>query len=444
MRYLPHTQQDIQNMLQVIGASSLEELFATIPEDCRRQGDLDLPGPMSEWDLRRHMTELSSSTVHSDQAKVFLGAGNYEHYIPAALRHLVSRSEFYTAYTPYQPEVSQGTLQGIFEYQTLISRLMGMEVSNASVYDGASALSEALLLTLRINKKRSRVAVSQAIHPHYRKVLATYFEPLNIEIVELPYTSEGLTDTSGLDSMEDLAAVALQSPNFFGCIEPIGSVAGKAHDLGALMVTTFSEPLAYGILEGPGNHDVDVACGEGQSLGIPQSFGGPGLGIFCTRKKYVRNLPGRLIGQTHDREGRRGFVMTIATREQHIRREKATSNICSNQNLCAIMAAMYMACLGGSGMRELAQLNLDKAEYLKQELKAAGASFPFSAPTFNEFVVRYPGDATSLTDRLATKGIVPGLPLDDYYPELAGHHLVSVTETKKKEDLDQLVKEVTA
>ncbi|MCF8085688.1 MAG: aminomethyl-transferring glycine dehydrogenase subunit GcvPA, partial [Desulfohalobiaceae bacterium] len=315
MRYLPHTQQDIQNMLQVIGASSLEELFATIPKACRRQGDLDLPGPMSEWDLRRHMAELASGTVHSEQARVFLGAGNYEHYIPAALRHLVSRSEFYTAYTPYQPEVSQGTLQGVFEYQTLISRLMGLEVSNASVYDGASALSEALLMTLRINKKRSRVAVSRAIHPHYRKALATYFEPLDAEIVELPCTSEGLTDTSGLDSIQDLAAVALQSPNFFGCIEPVENVAGKAHDIGSLMVTCFSEALAYGLLEGPGSQGADVVCGEGQSLGIPQSFGGPGLGIFCTRKKYVRNLPGRLIGQTHDRDGRRGFVMTLATRE---------------------------------------------------------------------------------------------------------------------------------
>jgi glycine dehydrogenase subunit 1 len=444
MRYLPHTQQDIQNMLQVIGASSLEDLFATIPDRSCRLGDLDLPGPMSEWDLRRHMAELASGTVHSEQAKVFLGAGNYEHYIPAALRHLVSRSEFYTAYTPYQPEVSQGTLQAVFEYQTLISRLMGLEVSNASVYDGASALSEALLMTLRINKKRSRVAVSQAIHPHYRSILATYFEPLDVEIVELPYTREGQTDTSGLDTMQDLAAVALQSPNFFGCIEPVGSVAEKAHDLGALMVTCFSEALAYGLLEGPGSQGADVACGEGQSLGIPQSFGGPGLGIFCARKKYVRNLPGRLIGQTHDRDGRRGFVMTLSTREQHIRREKATSNICSNQNLCAIMAAMYMACLGGSGIRDLAQLNLDKAQYLKQELRAAGASIPFSAPTFNEFVVRYPGDGASLTDRLAAKNIVPGLPLDEYYPELAGHHLVSVTETKSKEDLDQLVKEVTA
>jgi len=444
MRYLPHTQQDIENMLQVIGASGLEDLFATIPDACRRKNELDLPGPMSEWDLRRHMSELASSTVHSGEGNVFLGAGNYEHYIPSALRHLVSRSEFYTAYTPYQPEVSQGTLQGIYEYQTLISQLMGLEVSNASVYDGASALSEALLMTLRINKKRSRVAVSRAVHPHYRKVLSTYFEPLDVEIVELPYTSSGQTDISGLEKTEDLAAVALQSPNFFGCIEPIEDTAETAHNMGALMVTCFSEPLAYGLLEGPGTQGADVACGEGQSLGIPQSFGGPGLGVFCTHKKFVRNLPGRLIGQTHDRDGRRGFVMTLATREQHIRREKATSNICSNQSLCALMAGMYMAFLGGSGMQELARLNLDKTEYLKKELLAAGAEIPFSASTFNEFTVRFPGDASSLTDRLADKNIVPGLPLDSYYPELAGHHLVNVTETKSKEDLDQLVKEVTA
>ncbi len=444
MRYLPHTQQDIESMLQVIGARDLEDLFATIPQASRRRGELDLPGPLGEWDLKWQMTELASDTTHSGGATVFLGAGSYEHYIPAALRHMAGRSEFYTAYTPYQPEVSQGTLQGIYEYQTLITRLLGLEVSNASVYDGASALAEALLMTLRINKKRSRVAVSRAIHPHYRKVLATYFEPLDAEIVELPCTEQGLTDTSGLDAIEDLAAVALQSPNFFGCIEPIEHVSQAAHDLGALMVTCFSEPLAYGLLEGPGTQGADVACGEGQSLGLPQAFGGPGLGIFCTRKQYVRSLPGRLVGQTRDRDGRRGFVMTLATREQHIRREKATSNICSNQNLCALMAAMYMACLGGSGMLELARLNLDKTEYLKRELAAVGAEIPFPTATFNEFVVRYPGDPAALTERLAERNIVPGLPLDGYYPEWAGYHLVSVTETKSKEDMDRLVREVTA
>ncbi|MBS3780056.1 MAG: aminomethyl-transferring glycine dehydrogenase subunit GcvPA, partial [Desulfovermiculus sp.] len=336
---------------------------------------------------------------------------------------------------------SQGTLQAIYEYQTLASRLLGLEISNASMYDGASALAEALLMALRIAKKKSTVALSTALHPHYRQVAATYLQPMGFSIVELPQTENGHTDLSNLPQ-EDLAAVAVQSPNFFGCIEDLAGAAQAAHSQQALLITAFTEPLAYGLLPSPGSQGTDIACGEGQSLGIAQSFGGPGLGMFCALKKFMRNLPGRLVGQTQDKHGNRGFVLTLATREQHIRREKATSNICSNQGLCATTAAMYMASLGGSGLRELAGLNRDKAEYAKQAFLAAGCSVPFSAPTFNEFVIKLPRDAEEVLAKGQERGIVPGLPLGRYYSGLNDHMLVCVTETKSKQDLDNLVKEV--
>ncbi|WP_027370504.1 aminomethyl-transferring glycine dehydrogenase subunit GcvPA [Desulfovermiculus halophilus] len=443
MRYLPHTDSEVQDMLSAVGAGSLEDLFSPISKDCRRTSALNLPDPMTEWELDSHMQALAENMGPSQKALSFLGAGSYDHHIPASLKHLVSRSEFYTAYTPYQPEVSQGTLQAIFEYQTLASRLLGLEVSNASMYDGASALAEALLMSLRIAKKKSAVALSTAIHPHYRQVVRTYLQPMGFEIVEIPWGPDGRTDLSGLDR-EDLAAVAVQSPNIFGCVEDLAGASQKVHDLQALFITAFTEPLAYGLLPSPGSQGADIACGEGQSLGIAQSFGGPGLGMFCTLKKYMRNLPGRVVGQTQDDQGNRGFVLTLATREQHIRREKATSNICSNQGLCATMAAMYLASVGGSGLRELARLNRDKAEYAKQALASAGCSLPFAAPTFNEFVVRLPRDAEEVFARCAEQGVVPGLPLGRFYPGLEDHLLICATETKSKQDLDTLVKEVAS
>ena len=331
MRYLPHTSEDIASMLQKVGVDSIDALFATIPEDCRRKDDLNLPEPMSEWELNDHMNTLAGTMAVSPEYKVFLGAGSYDHYIPEAIKHLLMRSEVYTAYTPYQPEISQGTLQTIYEYQTLITRLLGMEVANASMYDGASSLAEALLMAIRITR-RKKVAVSNAIHPLYRRVVQTYFAPTGYEIVEIPYLANGRTDLSALDNLEELAAVAVQSPNFFGCIEDLKEIGEKVHTAKkTLFVTCFTEPLAYGLLKSPGSLGADIVCGEGQSLGISRSFGGPGLGIFASLNKYVRNMPGRLIGQTVDKDGKRGFVLTLATREQHIRREKATSNICSNQ-----------------------------------------------------------------------------------------------------------------
>lgn len=444
MRYLPHTREDIAAMLTKVGCSDLEELFAPIPAACRRTAPLNLPEPLGEMELNRHMDGLAAKVAVAPEYTTYLGAGSYDHFIPEAIKQLLLRSEIFTAYTPYQPEISQGTLQTIFEYQTLVSRLLGMEVANASMYDGASALAEALLMSIRITK-RQKVAVSSAIHPAYRKVIATYLAPTGYEIIELPYTKDGRTDLSGLGDLSALAGVAIQSPNFFGCIEDLEQAEKTVHsDQKALFICCFSEPLAYGLLKPPGTFGADIVCGEGQSLGIPRSFGGPGLGIFTAKQKYVRNMPGRLIGQTVDKNGNRGFVLTLATREQHIRREKATSNICSNQGLCATTATMYMAMLGGTGFRALAQLNYDKAGYLKQQLQQAGIATTFQAPTFNEFVVRFPGDGQAVYRKLLAKNIVAGVPLEAYYPELTGQYLLCVTETSTREDMDALVKEIAS
>jgi glycine dehydrogenase subunit 1 len=441
MLYLPHTSEEIASMLGAVGLKHLDDLFSTVPEDCRCKEDLNLPEALTEWELNEHMAGLSHKMAVFPEYKVFIGAGSYEHFIPASVSYLLSRSEFMTSYTPYQPEMSQGTLQAIYEYQTLAARLLGMEVATASHYDGATALAESLLMAVRITG-RKKVAISSLVHPLYRRVVKTYFEPTGYEVLELPYLNIGLTDLSVLDGMDDLAAIAVQSPNFFGCIENLQAVGQKAHDMEALFVTSFTEALAYGLLKNPGSQGADIVCGEGQSLGIPRSFGGPALGMLATSKKYMRKLPGRLVGQTKDLDGKRGFVLTLATREQHIRREKATSNICTNNSLCALAAAMYMASVGGSGIRELAHLNHDKAEYLKSHLKAAGFNICFDSPTFNEFVVEFPPGFEATCARLLEQKIVPGLSLATYYPELANHYLLCVTETKSREDMDALVREV--
>jgi glycine dehydrogenase subunit 1 len=439
MRYLPHTEEEVAAMLRVVGVATLDDLFATVPEDCRMGAPLELPDPLTEWELGRHMGALADTVAAAPRSRVFLGAGSYEHFIPATVPSLVGRSEFTTAYTPYQPEISQGTLQALFEYQTLVSRLLGMEVANASMYDGASALIEALLMAIRVTKRKT-VAVSRAVHPAYRSVVNTYLEPSGFEVIELPYDDSGRTDLAGLEEVGGLAAVALQSPNFFGCVEDLAAAAEVSRGAGALFTVAFTEALAYGLLKNPGESGADIACGEGQSLGIAQSFGGPYLGVFTTREQYTRNLPGRLVGKTVDREARVGFVLTLATREQHIRREKATSNICSNQSLLALSAAVYLASLGKHGLRELARLNYDKAEYLKGRLREAGLRLRFSGPTFNEFVVEFPPGSEARYQDLLGEGIVPGLPLAPYYSDLENCYLLCVTEAKTKEDLDALVK----
>lgn len=443
MRYTPHTPEDIAVMLEKVGVEHLEDLFSTIPESCCCRLGLDLPEAMTEWELNEHMDGLAGRNAISPEYKVFMGAGSYEHLMPASASYLLSRSEFVTSYTPYQPEMSQGTLQAIYEYQTLASRLMGVDVATASHYDGATALAESLLMAVRVTR-RKKVAVSGLIHPLQRQVVKTYFDPTGYEVVELPRLGNGQTDLAPIAGRDDLAAVAIQSPNFFGCIEAMESAGRAVHDTGALFVVSFTEALAYGLLKPPGSQGADIVCGEGQSLGLPRSYGGPGLGMLGSRKKYIRNLPGRLIGKTTDVDGKNGFVLTLATREQHIRREKATSNICTNNSLCALTAAVYMASLGGTGFRELAQLNHDKAAYLKNQLSAAGLTLPFESPFFNEFVVRFPADSEKIYQRLLGERIVAGLPLAPYEKELADHYLLCATEAMTKEDMDRLVREVTS
>lgn len=443
MRYLPHTSEDVASMLEVVEKGNLEDLFTIVPEECRCKDSLDIPKALTEWELREHVMSLSENTGALPKRSVFLGAGSYDHYIPEAASYLLSRSEFVTSYTPYQPEMSQGTLQAIFEYQTLVTRLLGMEVANASLYDGASALAEALLMAVRATR-RKKLAVSKAIHPHYRRVIQTYLHPTDCELVELSYAEDGRTDFSTLNKIDGLAGVAIQSPNFFGCIEDIGGIAQEVHNQAALLITGFTEPLAYGLLSSPGQQGADIACGEGQSLGIPQSFGGPGLGMFAAKSKHMRAMPGRLVGKATDRDGRQGFVLTLATREQHIRREKATSNICTNSSLCALATTMYLALLGGTGMRKLARLNYDKCEYLKGQFEKAGCSIPFSSPTFNEFVVEFPPGFDRTYERLLKQGIVAGLPLNTFFPKLKNHYLLCVTETKSKNDMEMLVNEVVS
>jgi len=443
MRYLPHTEQDIAEMLQVVGADSLDALFSTIPEACLRKNALNLPEPMTEWELNEHMAALAGSMAAAPHYKVFMGAGSYEHHIPATVPFLIGRSEFYTAYTPYQPEISQGTLQGIFEYQSLVAFLLGMEVANASMYDGASALAEALLMASRITRSK-KLAISRLIHPLYRRVVQTYLGPGDFEIIELPYSADGRTDFSQLTSMDGLAAVAVQSPNFFGCIEDLAAVSNMTQGSKTLLVASFTEPLAFGLIKSPGSQGADIVCGEGQSFGIPQSYGGPGVGMFACKKDYMRNMPGRLVGKTQDKDGKQGFVLTLSTREQHIRREKATSNICSNSGLCAMTSAVYMASLGGTGLRELARLNYDKAEYLKDRLCQAGFKIPFAASTFNEFVVQFQPGFDTTYQRLLDEKIVAGLPLAPYYPELADHYLLCATETRTQKDMDRLIDSLTA
>jgi glycine dehydrogenase subunit 1 len=444
MRYLPHTPEEIASMLATIGMQSLDGLFAPVPADCRMTDPWPLPAPKSEWELNDHLGRLAGTMQLSSKAKVLVGAGSYHHHIPETVRSLAGRSEFLTAYTPYQPEMAQGTLQGIFEYQTLTARLLGVDVVNASMYDGASALAEALLMGLRVAKKKRTVAVSKAIHPHYRAAARAYLAPAGYEVIELDVQGDGRTDLSGLANLNDIAAIALQSPNFFGVIEDLETSSAAIHEAGALFITCFTEPLAYGLLKNPGVCGADIVCGEGQSFGISRSYGGPGLGMFGCKQAFTRNMPGRLVGETKDLEGRRGYVLTLATREQHIRREKATSNICSNQGICAMTAGMYMASLGGTGIRQLARLNYDKTHYFKEALIKAGATIPFAGPVFNEFVAEFPGDFRNAYERLLARDIVAGLELGALYPHMAGRYLFCVTETIDKQTMDTIAAEVRA
>ncbi len=454
--YLPNTDEDRAEMLQAIGAKSIDDLFADIPTELREKAILNLPPALSEPELLRHLRslaaqnlplgELSEETAPRPPSLVsFLGAGIYDHYIPPAVQHIVSRNEFYTAYTPYQAEASQGTLQATFEYQSLICDLTGMEVSNASLYDGASALAEAVLMAHSING-RKKVLLPKTLHPHWAQVVKTYAAGMKLHFVEVPYSPDaGVSDVEFVrDQCDDqTCCVVVQHPNFFGCLELVSQLEAMAHRVGALFIVAF-DPISLGVLKPPGEYNADIAVAEGQCLGLPPSFGGPLLGIFTCKKEFIRKMPGRLIGETVDAKGQRGFVMTLQVREQHIRRERATSNICTNQALCAIAAAAYLALMGKQGIRQVAELCAQKAHYLAEQLQSIGISPLFSAPFFKEFAVKLPTDPRQLNKALISKGFLGGLPLRRYYPELENGWLLAVTEKRTKTEIDAFVQAVKA
>jgi glycine dehydrogenase subunit 1 len=439
MRYIPNSSEGQQRMLQEIGLSSLDDLLKAIPNDIRLKSPLNIPAPLSEAEL----IEKFRSYERKNRSEVlsFLGAGVNDHYLPTVIDALISRGEFLTSYTPYQAEISQGTLQAIFEFQTFICQLTGMEVSNASMYDGSTALAEAILMAARVSQ-RARFLVAASVHPEYRIVADTYMRHQHLPVDLVKFQEDGTVNREELERQlgADVAAVVIQSPNFFGNIEPMDKLAEMAHRQGALLVVVVAEALSMGILRSPGSAGADIVCGEAQSLGIPASFGGPHAGFLATREKFVRNLPGRLVGQTIDEEGKRGFVLTLSTREQHIRREKATSNICTNQSLFALMATIYCSLLGKKGIREVASQNVAKTQYAVSELtKVPGVTVRFTGPRFNEVVVQLATPHEELLAKFYSANIVPGVPLGRYYPELKDCLLLSFTETKSKHDIDRLI-----
>jgi glycine dehydrogenase subunit 1 len=426
-------------MLDVLGLERIEDLFASIPAKLRLERPLGLDRGRSEMEVLAELERLASRNDHAGALDWFLGAGVYPHFVPSAVDALASRAEFTTAYTPYQPEISQGTLQAIFEWQTMCCALTGLEVANASLYDGASATAEAALMALRVTRRR-RVAVSGALHPHWRQVLDTYLDGLDVEVSTLPRDDEGRTRVDDDAVGDETACVILQQPSFLGVVEPVAPAAQVAHARGALLVVAVSEALSLGLLRPPGDQGADIVCGEAQSLGVPMGFGGPHLGFLAARQKHVRQLPGRLVGETVDTKGKRGFVLTLSTREQHIRRERATSNICTNQGLCLLMATIHLALLGRRGLTALARRNLEKAEYAKARVRETpGLSLPLAAPTFNEFVVGLPGPADAALARAREAGCMGGLDLAPYAPDLGPAVLVCTTELARREAIDRLV-----
>ena len=440
MRFIPTTKSDIEEMLNEIGVDSIDKLFQSIPEPLRMREDLNLSSAMSELELTRHLKKISSKNQLVEQHSSFLGAGSYRHFIPSIISHIASRSEFYTSYTPYQPEISQGTLHAIFEFQSLICMLTGMDVANASMYDGASSLAEAALMASRITKRKELI-VSHVIHPDYRNVLDTYLTHLDIKIKTAPVTKEGLTDFNWIkkEINDQCAAILIQNPNFFGVIENIELFSEIAHNKNALQIVSIAEPVSLGILKPPGQLGTDVVTGEGQPLGIPMNFGGPSLGLFATQEKFVRNMPGRLVGETVDSEEKRGYVLTLATREQHIRRERATSNICTNQGLCALMATVYLSTMGKNGMKEVAEQNIQKASYAKKRLlQINGIQLKFSGKIFNEFVIKTKKSPAEINGQLLKHSIIGGLDLEKYYPDLKNCMLFCVTEYNTKEEIDKM------
>ncbi len=441
MSYLSLSDKDKAEMLARTGAGSIADLFCCIPEEVRLDRPLDLPAAQSELELVRTVEGLGRKNAYAGLLS-FLGGGAYDHFIPTVVDYLSSRGEFVSPYTPYQPEVSQGTLQVIFEYQTLVCQLTGLDIANASLYDGSTGAAEAVLMAQRVTN-RNKVLVAASLHPQYRQVVRTYIRNLGLEAVEIGFGADGRVDRDALGRALDdkTAAVIFQSPNFFGVVEDIQGLSDAAHAAKALSVAVVAEALSLGLLEAPGRLGVDIVTGEGQSLGLPPSFGGPYLGFMACKKEFLRQMPGRIAGQTVDKEGRRGFVLTLSTREQHIRRERATSNICTNQALCALRATIFMETLGKQGLREMAWQNAQKAAYAADRLSAVpGVKMRFSGPFFNEFVLDLPKPWAAVDAGLRAKGIVGGYGLEADYPGIGSAALVCVTELRTKDEIDRLAR----
>ncbi len=438
--YTPHTDSEREEMLKAIGVPSIESLFEDVPAEYRFPR-LNLPEPLSEMEVSAQLQELASINETTRDLICFLGAGAYNHYVPAAVDSILRRGEFYTAYTPYQPEVSQGTLQAIFEYQSLIANLTGMDASNASHYDGATATAEAAVLAFHhFRGKRTRFVVSPSVNPQYRAVVRTYMNGYeNIEVIGDEAGNPFVSPQELLPLIDtNTALVVVQYPDFFGRVQDLTGFAQKVHEAGALLAVVVN-PLALALFKSPGEMGADIACGEGQPLGIPLSYGGPYLGIFATRKDYVRKMAGRLIGETTDKEGRRGYVLTLTAREQHIRREKATSNICTNQGLMALAATLFMSLLGKTGLRQVAELCYHKAHYTAQQInQIPGFEVNFDAPFFHEFVVKCPDSVEAIKEYLLDDGILGGYDLSKDYPALKNHMLLAVTEMNTREDIEIL------
>ena len=444
MRYISNTAQDCEEMLKIIGKSSVDELFADIPQEVRLQRTLDLPAPQSEMEVSKALKNLSELNGPVDEYVSFLGAGAYNHFVPVVVKHLISRGEFATAYTPYQPEIAQGTLQAIFEFQSLICQLTAMDVANASMYDGASALAEAILMGQRMNK-RAEVLMSQAVHPDYRQVAQTYTRQVDIDVQEIGMNARGSIDLNALQAKisSNTSSIVVQYPNFFGVIEELAVLSELAHEAGALLIAAMPEPVSLGLLAPPGKFGVDIVVGEAQAFGNSLSYGGPYIGFFAIKSdpkgKVIRKMPGRLCGETTDAEGKRGFVLTLSTREQHIKRERATSNICTNEALCALACTIHLSLLGKQGLKELARQNFQKAEYAKKAICALdGYELLFDGPTFNEFAIKTPVAVDVIQESLLAQQMIGGLPLGQSYPEFDNALLFCVTEQHSKEEIDKL------
>ncbi len=437
--YIPHTSEDEQEMLKSIGLNSVDELFSDIPEDIALKRELGMSTSKSEIEVARYLTKLSQRNKTINDMTCFLGAGAYDHYIPSIVDHIISRSEYYTSYTPYQPEISQGTLQYIFEYQTLICNLTGMEVSNASLYDGGTAIAEAALMVASVARK-DEIIISKTVNPQARRVLKTYAHTQGFKIVEVDM-KDGITDLEELEKLisKDTGAVVVQSPNFFGIIEDLKATSDIVHTSKKAGLIASVDPISLGILKRPGDLGVDVVVGEGQSMGMPLAFGGPYLGFMASNDKYMRKLPGRIVGQTEDMDGKRSFVLTLTAREQHIRREKATSNICSNQGLNTLAATVYMVTLGKDGLREVALQSAKKAHYALEKIVESGKYRPlFDKPFFKEFAITSDIDPDKITDRLKQDNIIGGYDLGIDYPQFKNSILYAVTEKRTREEIDRL------